>query len=134
MTTKQKIHQANLAKWASLCREQAASGLTVKNWCSANDISIHAYNYWKHKLKLAAAESAIPDIVAIAPIDVESTVVESLPHESDELCDSHDAFDTSFSQTAENTLSISFNDIHMDIGTNTSDDLILKIIEVIRHA
>ncbi len=51
MNAKQTLHQASLAKWASLFKEQAASGLTVKAWCEQNNVSFHSYNYWKHQLK-----------------------------------------------------------------------------------
>lgn len=34
MNVKQKLHQANLAKWTALFHEQASSGLTIKNWCA----------------------------------------------------------------------------------------------------
>ena len=40
-----KSHAAQLTKWLTLFDEQAASGLTVKDWCAANNISIHKYNY-----------------------------------------------------------------------------------------
>lgn len=134
MTTKQKIHQANLSKWASLCKEQAASGLTIKNWCEANDISIHAYNYWKHQLKLAVVEASIPDIVPLATIDVESSVIDELPPES---CDSHDSYntvDTAYNPKPNNVLSISFCDIRIEVGSTTPDTTLNKIIEVLRHA
>ena len=32
MNANQKIHQANLARWAVRFKEQADSGLTVKDW------------------------------------------------------------------------------------------------------
>ncbi len=32
MTAIQKIHQANLSKWATIFREQAESNLTIREW------------------------------------------------------------------------------------------------------
>lgn len=66
MNTKQKLHQANLTKWTVIFKEQADSGLTVKQFCSDRDLSIHAYNYWKHMAKEAYVESILPDIVPIS--------------------------------------------------------------------
>lgn len=138
MTTKQKLHQSNLARWATLCREQADSGLTIKDWCKANDISIHTYNYWKHKLKLAVAESALPDIIPVSAIDVESSIIDDLslesPYESRKSHNSCFTTTTPVCGRPNQSLSLSFNDIHIEIGKDTPDDIIIKLIEVIRHA
>ena len=69
MTTKQKIHQARLNDWAAKFKEQKASGLTVRQWCGQNDLSIHKYNYWKHKLKEEIASQLMPDIVQLSILD-----------------------------------------------------------------
>ena len=50
MNTKQKLHQIKLQQWATRFQEQASSGLTVRAWCAENNLTIHTYNYWKHKL------------------------------------------------------------------------------------
>lgn len=52
MNNKQKLHQLMLTQWAARFQEQADSGLSVKAWCVENNVTIHTYNYWKHKLKL----------------------------------------------------------------------------------
>ena len=39
MNTKQKLHQASLTKWTAIFKEQADSGLTVKQFCSYRDLS-----------------------------------------------------------------------------------------------
>lgn len=41
MNTKQKLHKIKLQQWASRFQEQASSSLTVKAWCTENNISIH---------------------------------------------------------------------------------------------
>ena len=51
MQPTEKLNQANLAKWAQIISEQKSSSLTIRDWCLQNNISYHAYNYWKHKLK-----------------------------------------------------------------------------------
>lgn len=51
MNTRQKLHQLRMNEWATRFSDQKASGLTVKEWCGQNDLSIHTYNYWKHALK-----------------------------------------------------------------------------------
>ena len=66
MNTKQKIHQASLAQWSVRFSEQKASGLTVRQWCLQNNLSIHKYNYWKHQLKEDVVDQMLPEIVQIS--------------------------------------------------------------------
>ena len=47
MNAKQKIHQAKLNHWMSLFQQQAASGLTIRQWCEQNNCSFHSFNYIK---------------------------------------------------------------------------------------
>ena len=66
MNARQKIHQANLSKWAAIFQEQSSSHLSIKEWCAQNNISIHAFYYWKRLLKDSFADSILPDIVPVA--------------------------------------------------------------------
>ena len=58
MNTTKQLQQIKLDQWAVLCKEQAQSGLTVKQWCEQNGYTIHTYHYWKHRLKENYVESA----------------------------------------------------------------------------
>jgi len=66
MNARQKLHQAHLAEWAARFSDQKASGLTVRQWCEQNQISIHKYNYWKHLLKEEVVDQMLPDIVPLS--------------------------------------------------------------------
>lgn len=66
MNAKQKLHQLRLNEWSSRFSDQKASGLTVKQWCDQNNLSIHTYNYWKHLLKEELASQVLPDIVPVS--------------------------------------------------------------------
>ena len=66
MTAKQKLHQSNLALWMARFNDQAASGLSVRVWCKRNNLSYHAYNYWKHLAKESYVDAIMPDIVPIS--------------------------------------------------------------------
>ena len=65
MNAKSKLHQVKLSQWTTLIQEQSRSGLTIKDWCMQNNISFHAYNYWKHILKESVVDSVMPDIVPL---------------------------------------------------------------------
>lgn len=85
MNNKQKLHQIKLTHWAARFQEQAASGLSVKVWCAENNVTIHTYNYWKHKLKLEYIDSMFPaehDIIALTPDFFQTS---SLYHRQKEL-------------------------------------------------
>jgi hypothetical protein len=66
MTAKQKLHHAHLREWAARFSDQKASGLTVRQWCEQNHLSIHKYNYWKHILKEEVVDQMLPDIVPLS--------------------------------------------------------------------
>ena len=66
MTTRQKIHDATLAKWLGLIHDQRASGMTVKDWCADNNISVHALYYWKRIAKTSYVDAVIPDIIPLS--------------------------------------------------------------------
>lgn len=65
MNAKQKLHQARLNEWASRIADQKASKLTIRQWCEQNQISFHAYNYWKHLLKEEVVDQMLPDIIPL---------------------------------------------------------------------
>ena len=57
MNVNQTMPQANLSKWTALLHEQRQSGLTIKDWCSQNNVSIYAFFYWKRIAKDAYVQS-----------------------------------------------------------------------------
>ena len=122
MNPNQKIHQANLAKWSSLFQEQADSGLTIKEWCSQNSISIHAFYYWKRIAKEAYVNSIMPEIV---PLQIDPTCQPANP----ELYKLRES-----SPEKSTPVTISIGDIHIEIGAAASDEMISGIIKAVRHA
>lgn len=128
MNHKQKLHQIKLTQWATRFQEQAASGLTVKAWCAENNVTIHTYNYWKHKLKLEYVDSLLPaehDIVALTP-----DLLQTCPDNTPVFCrlqDSHDLH-------KHNTLSIACGDINISVGSTVSEEKLLLLIKAVRYA
>ena len=126
MKSNQKIHQANLSKWTALFQEQADSGLTIKEWCSQNSLSIHAFYYWKRIAKEAYVSSIMPEIV---PLPIES--LQPIPASDDE----HELYKLrESSEEKTNSVTISIDDIHIEIGSTASDEMISGIIKAVRHA
>ncbi len=94
MNAKQKHHQSNLALWTSRFKEQKESGLSIRSWCLENNISMYAFNYWKHLAKEEYVDSLLLDIVPLASpntqVSVQNTIT-SLQTLYSELRDSHNS-------------------------------------------
>ena len=133
MSTRQKIHDATLAKWLGLIHDQRASGMTVKDWCADNSISVHAFYYWKRIAKASYVDAVIPDIVPIpAPTLPEVTsatgaTCTTCATTPNELYNSNNLINSCA------PITVSIGDISINIGASASDDLITRIIGAIRH-
>ena len=134
MNARQALHQANLAKWTALFHEQKESGLSVKEWCSRNDISHHAFYYWKHLAKEAYVRSIIPEIVPI-PLNEPAPDPQPLSLESrDSYNPSENATSEAAEPSASGSVSLSTDDVQIRFSTSASDDLILRVIKAVRYA
>ena len=134
MVANKTIHQAALAKWTALFQEQKSSGLAIKEWCSKNNVSIHAYYYWKRIAKEEYVRSIIPDIV---PLPIPSDPIAESISSVEDIQSEHklyNSFNSGHTIALDSTVSISMNDIRIEIGPETPDALITKIIGALRHA
>lgn len=130
MNTKQKLHQIKLQQWAIRFQEQASSGLTVRAWCAENNITIHTYNYWKHKLKQEYVEASLTKQHDIVPITTTVTPLTLTPVKnfsplSCQLRDSHESH---------NTISIFIGEVAIQAADHVSDEYLLRILKAVRHA
>jgi len=64
-------------QWVHFIQECQKSGLTIKNWCSQNNMSEHAYYYWLRKIRestciehLPAAQNDSSNPIVFAPLRV----------------------------------------------------------------
>ena len=142
MNTSKHIHDAKLIQWISLFQEQSESGLTVSAWCEEKGLSKHAYYYWKRLAKEAYMDSIESEIV---PLQLETSSLQPLsplaPDSDTVLSESRDLDNlANFSSKANShnsdhsVVTISVNGIHIDVEPSASDELVTRIIEVIRHA
>ena len=46
-----EVTQVRLNNWAGIFHARKESGLTIKDWCSQNNVSLNAYYYWLRKLR-----------------------------------------------------------------------------------
>ena len=128
MNTTAKLHQAKLSKWAALIKDQSESNLTVKEWCEQNNVTVHAYHYWKHHLKEMAVKSIMPDIAPL-PLMPQSDPPSYVPFQEisplPESCDSRDPI---------SPVCVTLGDIRIEFGSSATDEDIFRIIKAVRHA
>ena len=135
MNTRQKLHQIKLQEWLEHFQNQAASSLTVKDWCSQNNISIHTYNYWKHQLKEEYVQSALPDIVPLSASQSPSNT-ESIPKTQTLItapCISYNSLESRDSLNT-NSIYITCGDIQLSVNASISDERLLRILKAVRYA
>ena len=53
-----EVTQVRCNNWTGIFHARKESGLTVRDWCSQNNVSIHAYYYWLRKLRKQALQDA----------------------------------------------------------------------------
>ena len=123
MNTEQKLHQLRMNEWATRFSDQKASGLTVKEWCNQNDLSIHTYNYWKHALKEELASQVLPDIV---PIMIPESSASLSPIESNDSILTNCAI--------RSTAKLTYNNLSIEFNSDISEAFLTAIIRAVRHA
>lgn len=123
MNTRQKLHQLRMNEWATRFSDQKASGLTVKEWCGQNDLSIHTYNYWKHALKEELASQVLPDIV---PIMIPESSASLTPIESNDSILTNCAI--------RSTAKLTYNNLSIEFDSDISEVFLTAIIKAVRHA
>lgn len=123
MNTKQKLHQLRMNEWTTRFSDQKASGLTVKEWCNQNNLSIHTYNYWKHALKEELALQVLPDIV---PIVIPETSASPAPIVSNDSALTNCAI--------RSTAKLTYNNISIEFDSAISEAFLVTIIKAVRHA
>ena len=132
MNAKQKLHQAKLAEWAARFVDQKASGLTVRQWCEQNNVSFHAYHYWKHQLKEEAADQLLPDIVPLSfPADLHTELSGNpLPHTPVRANRAIRADHTN----ASTSVNVTINGILLEMNSSIPEDFLISIIRTVRYA
>lgn len=60
MVTKVKI-KLRKEQWMHLISERQDSGLSVREWCTQNNLSENSYYYWLRKIRSTALEEYLPE-------------------------------------------------------------------------
>ena len=110
--TKLATMSVRMQYWADTIRDRSESGLTVDQYCLEHGLSRHKYFYWLRKIREAALDASGVSFVEITPpakqLDNSSTSV----------------FDTE--------AMISIGNISVSVNSKTSNELLPRILEVVR--
>lgn len=52
------MNQASLELWEKRIDDRKSSGLNVSEWCAKNNLTKHAYYYWKKRIELINKDEA----------------------------------------------------------------------------
>lgn len=134
MNVNQTMHQANLSKWTALFHEQRQSGLTIKDWCTQNGVSVYAFFYWKRIAKETYIQSILPGAVP-----AQSGQFPSLSGNTAGASEEHELYNLSNPHTpqvnpAPAAITLSLDDVRISFDADASDDRIFRILKAVRHA
>lgn len=115
MDTKLATQTIRIQQWTEIIQDCINSGMRVDDYCEQHDITHHQYYYWLRKVKEHMLEQQPQQMVELKP---------SVHHHSTAVITSD------FSAEAV----ITVGDINIKVSSDTSDILLRKLIEVIRHA
>jgi len=127
MKANSKLHQAKLQQWAALISDQNASGLKIKDWCTANGVSFHAYNYWKHILKQQVVDQVLPDIV---PISLSQASITDHPGIHTDIPDRA----ICANRTDPADVKMSINGISFELESSVPESFLISLLRAVRYA
>lgn len=137
MNSTDKLHQARLNEWATKISEQVASGLTAREWCTRNNITIHKYNYWKHLLKEEAVNQLLPDVAPLSVPDIVPLAIPDIPSGTNHHVypeSSHSTNCTIRAIDPSAVAKISIGNISIEISSSISEDFLVRLIKAVRYA
>ena len=136
MNAKQKLHQAHLAEWTARFSDQRASGLTVRQWCDQNHVSIHKYNYWKHQLKEEVVDQMLPDIVPLAVTTPLSVTKPTLPQntQSDQAVPDRAIRANCANRTNRANVKFRVDGVSLEVEPSINEDFLRVLIRAVHYA
>ena len=125
----------NLKRWAAIIADRNATDLTVDEYCKRNNLSRHSYFYWLRLLRQESAGIGTNDSVPVEATTEVNSIVELVPSgKKDILVPVVIPEEDKTAKDAEDSLRISIDGIDIYADTNTSEELLSKVIRVIRYA
>ena len=128
-------HEYYLKKWQILIKEHQASGMTVADWCTANNLSKHKYYYWLTKIRTECYETAVAqlpttkttNVIAVPGQFHETAFVEIIPEMANMVPKQTNHLD-------QPVAIIQTGSIRIEIMPNVPASFIRQLLEAVRYA
>lgn len=121
MNPKDAKRQLNLSRWSDIIKERSNSGLSVADYCRRNGVSCNAYYYWQRIIRQTLLDRAAATPTNFVEISIPKEAVQPVPVRTAMLPDTG------------HFLELIFNDITLRVTDETSPELLVRTLEVIRH-
>ena len=123
MATRAETRRIRLAEWKKIFEDRARTGLSIKDYCIANNISRDSYFYWQNLARIEALNQAactLPKVVEIKS-----------PATSNSMATVHETciLDSGASQSA-TVLSINYHGANIQVTSDTPRELLTMVLEV----
>lgn len=127
MNTTNQTRELKMKHWAEIIHECKNSGMSARQWMQENGIQKHQFYYWQRQLRAAALRTASKDTSSL-PVH---TLVEITQPAETQAATSDTIVDES---QRDPMLSIKIADAVIEIGRNTTPDILRMALQEIRHA
>jgi len=120
MDTRRVKHEYLLSKWTPIVQQCRTSGITVKAWCQENNIDQKQFFYWQRRIREELCTSVQTQeeeqTKVFAPLQINGCNKE-----------------TSRSALFRPDLVINIGDYRLELGNETSPELLKSVLKVIHH-
>lgn len=126
--TSQVARSCRIREWASMVQEcrNRPNGMSVDEWCQANNITKANYYYRFAQVRKACLDSIPSNAVKHAIIPVPTELMHTEPEST--------AVDSNSALIQDSFLDISANGVTIRVTGQTSSPLLKKVLEVLAHA
>ncbi|MBO6266000.1 MAG: hypothetical protein J6M57_08335 [Acidaminococcaceae bacterium] len=121
MDTTEAAVQYRIRKWINIFADCKQSGMTVQQYCDANQLSRDSYYYWFKKVRALTMKQMAPAIVPISttPDTAGQDPVTVVPVATDNLPPA--------------TITLQVGDISLEVNEATPDSLLRRTLRILRE-
>lgn len=112
--------------WMKNISDRNASGLTIRQWCNLKNVNETSYYYWLKKVRREIIDStqlAEENDLAFVPMLLESTEPNSSQQQRNKI-----------NTTDSSEITIKVGDMTIEFGKESSQELILNVLKVLKNA
>jgi putative transposase len=129
MTACEAKTQYRLKEWTERFATRTQSGLSVREWCKSNGVSVRSYYYWLRQVREYAAQSKA--VLAVQPeVATEETTVRAHPEQLP-APSGWAAVAEAESPSQNSTLIVEVGGCRIAVNSETDPELLAKVCKVL---